>query len=142
MLEMRRKLGHPELTPEQAAAQEQRVVQFKEMSSILRALGWRRATAEDKAIAAIYTRRDLAAWEERASADTPEWAQKLRPPSPPKGVITFRARSTREMSEQERERQEEIASQSLQKRLHALATSGRITEAEYQSMTRRIRQIP
>ena len=141
MLEMRRKLGHPELTPEQEAVQAQRVAQFEEITSILRALGWRRATAEDKATAAIYTRRDLAAWEERASADTPEWAQKLRPPSPPRGIMILRT-PLQQMTEQERKRHEEVVSQSLQKRLYALATSGRISEAEYRSMIGRISQIP
>lgn len=141
MLEMRRRLGH-ELTPEQAAVQAERKARFDEIANMLRSIGWRRATAEDKATAAIYTRRDLAAWEERPSSDAAEWAQKLRPQSPPQGRVVLRARPAREMSDQERERHEEIASQSLQKRLYALAISGRIVEPEYHSMTQRISQIP
>jgi len=143
MLEMRRRAGHPELTPEQAAVQAERVVQFEEITTILRALGWRRATADDKLTAAAYTRRDLAAWEERPAAETPEWATKVRPPTPPsqRGVMVLRTPLS-QMSDQERQRHEEIVSQTLQKRLYALAISGRIAEPEYRSMIGRINQIP
>lgn len=137
----RRRIGVPEMSPEEAAFQEKKIAWFDEITATLRTLGWRRATVEDKATAAIYTRRDLAAWEERPPSDTREWAKKLRPPSPPRGMMVLRT-PLQQMTEQERQRHEEVVSQSLQKRLYALATSGRVSEAEYRSMIGRISQIP
>jgi hypothetical protein len=126
---------------EKAAVQEKMATWSAEITSMLQVLGWRRATVEDKTVAATYTRRDLASWEERPAGETPAWATKLRPPSAQRGRVILRAQSG-QMTDQQRERHEEIVSQSLQKRLYALAISGRITEAEYRSMARRIHQIP
>ncbi len=139
--EARRKLGKPEMSPAEASVQEKKVAWFDEITDTLRALGWRRATAEDKAMAAAFTRRDLTLWEQRPAAETPEWATKLRPPGPQRGRVILRAQSG-QMTDAQRERHEEIVNQSLQKRLYALAISGRITELEYRSMVQRINQVP
>jgi hypothetical protein len=141
--EARRRFGKPEMLPEEAAVQEKKLAWFDEITNTLRALGWRRATAEDKATAAAETRRALTALEERIAAEMPEWATKVRPPTPPSpGAVMILRVPPLQMSEQERQRHEEIVSQSLRKRLNALAVSGRITELEYRSMLQRINQIP
>jgi hypothetical protein len=139
----RRSMGRPELSPDEAAVQDKKIAWFNEITEILRSMGWRRATSEDFAAAAVATRRDLASWEWRPASATPEWIAKWRAPATPRpGAIMILKVPPWQMNEQERVRHEEIVSQSLQKRLHALAMSGRVTEAEYLSMKGRINQIP
>jgi hypothetical protein len=56
--EMRRRFGQPELSPEEAAVQAQRLAWFNEITELLQAVGWRRATEEDMAVAGgIYALR-------------------------------------------------------------------------------------
>jgi hypothetical protein len=138
----RRSLGQAELSPQEAAVQSKKLAWFDEIAAILRALGWRKATPSDFAIAGAATRRDLTAWEQRSPAATPEWATKLTGPAPPPaGAVIIARAGPRQMTDQERQRHEEIVSQSLQKRIHALAISGRISEPEYRSMVGRINLI-
>jgi hypothetical protein len=131
------------LTPEQAAIQAGLRDRFSEIEAIVTRLGWRRAKEEDRQIDADTTRRDLAVWEERPQGVTPDWAahmHALRPRSP--GAIRLLKNRREPTTEAERTRFDEIENQALEIRLASLATSGRITEAEYRSMVIRIARIP
>jgi hypothetical protein len=139
----RRTLGEPELAPEEVAFEAALTARFAEIKTILATLGWRRATAEDRDVAALATRRDLASWEARSAGGAPDWISKIQATQPPPpGAIRLRSVHPNQMTAAERDRDEEITTQALPKRLYALATSGRISEIEYREMVTRIRHIP
>lgn len=134
---------NPGLTPEEALREEALTNRVSEVKTILAELGWRRATAEDRNAAAVATRRDLASWEARPEGMTPRWVAKIQtPPPPPPGAIRILKKLPSQMTDAELERDREIATGALPKRLRALATSGRITEDEYREMVARINLIP
>src|SRR5207245_11788933 len=58
-------LGKPDLTPEEQAFEAVLVARFNEITQRLATHGWRRATKDDKLVAAAATRRDLVSWERR-----------------------------------------------------------------------------
>ena len=118
-----------------------RVAVFDEIAQLLNRLGWRKATEGDKIAAAVFTRRDLDSWEARTSASAHEWALKLKVPAPLPAAARLVARSGQQ-TEQQNLREAECSDLTLEKRLHALAMSGRISESEYASMAVRIRKIP
>jgi len=139
----RRTLGEPEPTPEEAALEAAIIARFTEIKAILAGLGWRLATKEDRNFAAVATRRDLASWEARPGGAVPDWVAKIQAPRPPPpGAIRLLSVHPNQMTEAERARENEIATQALPKRLYSLATSGRISEIEYREMVGRISQIP
>jgi hypothetical protein len=141
MRQARRSLGAPEMSPEEAAVQEQKLAWFSEITEILRTIGWRRATAEDKAAAAAFTRRDLALWEQRPEASRPEWAQRFVEPKA-QGLRVVRQGLREKMTEQQRREHDELVSGTLEKRLYHLAVSGRISQPEWRSMSARIARVP
>jgi hypothetical protein len=118
-----------------------RAAVFAEISELLKKISWRRPTAEDLIEAAAFTRRDLDLWEGRAPASAQEWTLKLKMPAHHPGAVALVARSGQQ-AERQRLRQAEHRELTLEKRLHALAVSGRVSETEYLSMGARIRQIP
>ena len=140
VLQARKRLGKPDLTPEEVAREAILTARFDEITQRLAALGWRRATKADKVVAAAATRHDLASWELRPEASRAKWAIKYGEPVPLQG-IRLRPKSAAPMTEEEHLRDEEVRGQLLEKRLHALAVSGRISEAEFRSMSA-VRPLP
>ena len=131
------------LTPEQAAFEAALSDRFLEIEAIVTRLSWRRVKEEDRQIDAATTRRDLALWEERPQGVAPAWAAKMHAPRPRSpGAIRLLKNRREPTTEAERTRFDEIENQTLEIRLYSLATSGRITEAEYRSMVIRIARIP
>jgi hypothetical protein len=135
--------ANPQLTPEEALREEALTSRVSQVKIILSELGWRLPTAEDRNVAGAAARRDLAAWEARPAGAAPDWVAKIQAPRPPPpGAIRLRSKLPGQMTDAESDRDREIATQALPKRLHALATSGRITEDEYREMVGRISRIP
>jgi hypothetical protein len=94
----------------------------------LTALGWRKATAGDRAVAAEATRREIASWEMRPEASIPDWAAE------------FQAAAVRDPRFLDRHHRGEQLE--LMRRLHVLAVSGRISESEFRSTLARIYVVP
>ena len=142
MRQARRRLGKPEMSPEEATVQQQKLDWLDEIGEMLRALGWRKATPADKATAAAFTRRDLALWEQRPEAARPDWTQKMVVEPKAEGWTMVRQGLLESMTEKERQEHQELVSRALEKRLYRLAISGRISESEWRSMFARILAIP
>jgi hypothetical protein len=133
----------PQLTLEEAVFERALAARIAEIKAILTRLGWRLATEEDRNIAAAATRRDLASFEARPGGAPPDWVAKIQSPRPPApGAIRLLGVPPNQMTDAERARDNERATQALPKRLYSLATSGRITEVEYREMIGRIAEIP
>jgi hypothetical protein len=137
----RRKLGMPELTQEELASEAVLTARFEEIKTFLIGLGWRRTTKEDEIVAADAIRRELASWEARPGGAIPNWSSGIRVPGPSPGEIRLGA-SPDQTAAAGRPRLHDGTDRAVEKRLHSLAISGRISEAEYRSMVARIAHTP
>jgi hypothetical protein len=128
------------LGPEENESEAALVVRFEEIKTILADLGWHRTTMADKVVAADAIRRELAAWEARPGGAIPEWASRIRAPGPAPGAI--RLGVPKQTSAAGRPRLRDVVDRTaVEEQLHSLAISGRISEAEHQSMVGRIADI-